>query len=224
MKAMILAAGLGMRLRPHTQVCPKPLITVQGQPLIVHHLHALKRSGVCDVVINLHHLAAQVKHRLGNGQEFGLRIHYSDETSTGLLGAYGGVRQALEWLGDEPFLLISSDIFTSFDFASLRLPPSCAAHMVMVPNPDWHSSGDFWVLDSVVHPTSGVRHTYANIGIFRPEYFHQQRSPDYAFKDFIAEIMQKGKISTEIFSGDWHNVGTVAQWQQAAGADDRLPE
>ena len=146
MKAMILAAGRGERLRPLTDSTPKPLLEVRGKPLIVYHLEALARAEFREVVINLSWLGAQIRDRLGNGAEFGLRIEYSEEAQA--LETAGGILQALPLLG-ERFVVINGDLFTDYDFARLRNVDSLA-HLVLVGNPQHNAKGDFALAGSVV--------------------------------------------------------------------------
>ena len=144
MKAMILAAGRGERLRPLTDATPKPLLVVRGKPLIVHHLEALSRAGFTEIVINLSWLGNQIRDLLGNGTDFGLSIEYSEEPEA--LETAGGIQQALTLLG-ERFIVVNSDIFTDYDFAHLRQHESMA-HLVLVENPPHHADGDFTLNDS----------------------------------------------------------------------------
>ncbi len=148
MKAMILAAGRGERLRPYTDTCPKPLLEVGGKPLIVWHIERLATAGVRDIVINHAWLGEQYATRLGDGSAWGVRLQYSAEPRA--LETAGGIAQALPLLGSSPFLLLSGDVFTQFDYAHLVreavqfiTTPQRLAHLVMVPNPPYHPNGDF---------------------------------------------------------------------------------
>ena len=141
MKAMILAAGRGERMRPLTDATPKPLLRVGGQCLIEYHLKALQRAGIREAVINLGHLGEQIQALLGDGQRYGLDIRYSHEEDH-ILDTGGGIHHALPMMGEEPFLVINGDIFTDFPFESLRGRAVALAHVVLVANPVHHPQGD----------------------------------------------------------------------------------
>lgn len=232
--AMILAAGLGSRLQPLTQHTPKPLLQIRGIPLIEYHLTALARCGVAKVVINLHHLGEHIRQQLGDGKKFGLEIIYSEETT--LLGTAGGIRHALQHLGPEPFLLISSDIFTDFPFESLAEQPqihASSAHLILVENPTWYPQGDFYLVDHqlacttpspliVDNPMHNTRYTYANIGIFHPQLFaHLPEGHPHALGTLLKHVITQTTecVSGELYHGLWTNVGsmeTLAEAQQLA--------
>ena len=144
MKAMILAAGRGERLRPLTDSMPKPLLEVRGKPLIVHHLERLRDSGFTQIHINTSWLADMIQHALGDGKDYGVHIHYSYEGPEPLETG-GGIFKALPQLGRDPFLVVNGDIYTDFPFETLkhRLKTEFRAHLVMVPNPKHHPLGDF---------------------------------------------------------------------------------
>src|SRR5690348_7955783 len=144
MKAMILAAGRGERMRPLTDHTPKPLLEVAGKPLIAWHLQRLAKTGIHDVVINLSWLGETIAAALGDGSQHGVRITYSREPWPALETG-GGIREALPLLGSEPFLLVNGDVYTDVDFAALRLAPGDLAQLVLVPNPEHHPRGDFWL-------------------------------------------------------------------------------
>ena len=170
MKAMILAAGRGERLRPLTDHIPKPLLAVRGKALIVWHLEALARAGVREVIINLAWLGAQIRAALGGGERCGLAVHYSQEPE-GALESGGGIYQALPLLGAEPFIVVNGDSYTDFDYADLRIAACSLAHLVLVPNPVQHPHGDFSLLHGDVLEEGAARFTYSGIGIYRPEFF-----------------------------------------------------
>ena len=181
MKAMILAAGRGERMRPLTDDLPKPLLCVGGKSLLEWHLGALARAGFREVVINHAYLGAKIPAALGDGARFGLQIRYSAEGDIPLETA-GGIFNALPLLGSEPFLVVNGDVWTDFDFA--RLPPldtEALASLILVPNPPQHPKGDFALqsnslgsLDIIADPERlaapdcSTRYTYSGIGIYRP--------------------------------------------------------
>jgi N-acetyl-alpha-D-muramate 1-phosphate uridylyltransferase len=192
MKALIFAAGLGERMRPLTDTTPKPLLHAGGKPLIVWHLEKLAAIGIRDVVINTSWLAEQFPQALGDGRDFGLRLHYSYEGPTPLETG-GGMWNALEWLREPgvphaPFIAINGDIWTDYDFAHLPPSPSGAAHLLLVDNPEHHPKGDFSLmhdggLRSEAPPEievarlgdPGERLTFAGIGVYRPSMFDDWR-------------------------------------------------
>jgi MurNAc alpha-1-phosphate uridylyltransferase len=206
---MILAAGRGERMRPLTDDMPKPLLSVNGKPLIEYHIENLARVGIRDLVINLAWQGARLRSAIGDGARFGVRIQYSDE-SDGALETGGGICNALPLLGSEPFVVVSGDIWTAFPFESLALNPNDVAHFVVVPNPEFHSRGDFG-LDGKRMTDSGVKYTYANIGMFKPEFFAGRQPQKFALAPLMFEWIRQGRVSGELFEGPWHNVGTPQQ-------------
>ena len=210
MKAMVLAAGRGERLRPLTDTMPKPLLSVHGKPLIVHHLEALARAGVSEVTVNLSWLGGQLRAALGDGSRWGLVIRYSDEGPVALETG-GGIVKALPWLGPEPFIVVSGDIFTDFDFARLRLPDPSLAHLVMVPNPPFHPRGDFALEDGRVTEGAEARCTYGNIGVFRPEFFDGCGPERQPLLPLLRRALAQRRLTGELYRGSWANVGTAEQ-------------
>lgn len=217
-RALIFAAGRGERMRPLTDTTPKPLLVVGGKPLIEHHLEKLARAGVRDVVINTSHLAEQFPAALGDGSRWNLHIQYSYEGPVPLETG-GGMRRALQWLGDAPFIAVSADIWSDYDYAWLAersLPdPDAWAHLVMVPNPEFHPRGDF-CLDGV-HLNDdgrGERLTFANIGVYRAALLSDQ--PGHAFKllPMYQRAMRAGRLTGERYDGAWWNLGTPRQLEE----------
>lgn len=214
MRAMILAAGRGERMRPLTDTRPKPLLEVGGKPLIQYHLEALARAGIKDIVINLAWQGELISRALGAGERFGVRIRYSEEPE-GALETGGGILAALPLLGPDPFLVISGDIWTDFPLASCieRLAGADVAHFVLVPNPDFHVSGDFG-LESGRLLDSAPRHTYANIGVLRADFFAGRPAGRFALAPLMFEWIRQGRVSGELYRGRWHNLGTPTQLTQ----------
>jgi N-acetyl-alpha-D-muramate 1-phosphate uridylyltransferase len=211
MRAMILAAGRGERMRPLTDHTAKPLLDVGSKRLIEYHLDAIARAGIRDVVINLSWLGEQIRTVLGGGSNYGLTIHYSDEGPVALETG-GGIFKALPLLGHEPFLVVSGDIWTGYPLGecAARLAATDVAHLVLVPNPDFHADGDF-ALDGgrlVVH---GQRHTYANIGVFRPEFFAGCSPGRFPLGPLLYDWIGRGRVSGELYTGPWYNLGTPRQ-------------
>ena len=205
MKAMILAAGRGERLRPLTDHTPKPLLEVGARPLIGHHLDALARAGFEDVVINVAWRGRQIIDALGDGDAWGLRLHYSEE-NPGELDTGGGVRRALPLLGGAPFALISADVFTDFDYARLRERADADVHCVLVDNPRHHADGDFGLGDGRLLDTP-PRLTYAGIGVFDPARFAARDVQRFALVDVICDALRSGVASGERHAGRWIDVG-----------------
>jgi MurNAc alpha-1-phosphate uridylyltransferase len=206
---MILAAGRGERMRPLTDDMPKPLLPVGGKPLIQHHVENLAAAGVRDIVINLAWQGAKIAAALGDGTRFGVRIAYSDEGDLALETG-GGICNALPLLGRDPFIVVSGDVWTAFPFATLSLAHDDVAHFVVVPNPDFHSRGDFGLASDRM-TESGTRYTYANIGVFTPEFFAGRKPERFALAPLMFEWIRKNKVSGELYAGPWENIGTPAQ-------------
>lgn len=210
--ALLFAAGLGERMRPLTEHTAKPLLPVGGKPLIEWHLEKLAASGVHYVVINTSHLAEQFPDTLGDGSRWGLRIRYAYEGPQPLETG-GGMRNALPLLGDAPFLAISADIWSDYDYARLPAEPRGLAHLVMVPNPDWHAKGDF-LLDehgSLRLEGPGQRLTFGNIGVYRPELVAAYPPGRFKLLAAYQAAMRDGQLSGELYPGAWHNLGTPSQ-------------
>ncbi|MBI5107479.1 MAG: nucleotidyltransferase family protein [Rhodocyclales bacterium] len=217
MKAMILAAGRGERMRPLTDRTPKPLLPVAGRSLIVWHLERLAAAGFCDIVINHAHLGGQIEALLGNGEAWGLRIRYSPEPH-GALETAGGIANALPLLGDdEPFLVINGDIFCDWNPAQARavLSPDDLLHLVLVPNPAHHPQGDFRLYgtkvgaDATAFAGAGAIYTFAGIGIYRPEAFSGlARGRPAKLAPLLRAAMAQGRASGELHEGRWVDVGT----------------
>lgn len=209
---MILAAGRGERLRPLTDSLPKPLAWVRGKPLIVHHLEKLASLGVQTVVINLAWLGVQVREALGDGARWGLRIHYSDEGAQAL-DVGGGIFRALPWLGHEPFLTVSADIFSAFDFSALTIAPRCLAQLLLVPNPEYHRRGDFALEGHLIAPPSDGRPTYTfgGIALMRAQLFEGCQAGRFALLPLLERAMETNRLQGQLYTGEWVNVGTADQ-------------
>lgn len=207
MKAMILAAGRGERLKPLTVITPKALMMVGRTTLLAHLLHQLRNVGIQEVVINVHHLREQIIEYCGDGNAFGLRIHYSIEEE--LLETGGGIFQALPLLGDEPFLVISADIWTDYPLEKLMTRSTAFAHLVLVDNPDFHTTGDFNLDDdNIVRNTVPKQLTYANVGVFHPTLFRGEKAGVFRLSHVLQPAIAKGVVTGERYDGPWFNVGT----------------
>ena len=207
MKAMILAAGKGERLRPLTLHTPKPLLPVAGQPLIEYHLQALAAGGFDELVINHAWLGEQIVARLGDGSVWGLQIRYSAEEQP--LETGGGILRALPLLGDEPFLLVNGDVFSDFPFARLRRPLAGLAHLVLVDNPAHHPAGDFILHEGLARSEGpGQRLTYSGIGVLHPRLFDGCQAGAFKLAPLLREAMREGLVSAEYYAGRWIDVGS----------------
>ncbi|MEP6607043.1 MAG: nucleotidyltransferase family protein [Burkholderiaceae bacterium] len=230
MRALILAAGRGERMRPLTDATPKPLLWAGGKRLIEWQIEALAAAGVRDVVINVAHLPDQFESVLANGDRYGVSLHYSREGNRAedALETLGGILKALAWLRDTPFIVASGDIVTDYPYR--RLEAACEAlqqgsydaHLVMVDNPAFHLRGDMALVDrsgkSQIDPDATPRLTYANIGVFAPRLFapvalelHGRRAPLFPW---IYTAARAGRVSGEHYSGRWWNAGTPADLAQ----------
>lgn len=208
MKAMILAAGKGERLRPLTLHTPKPLVKAAGVPLIDYHVQALARAGFTELVVNHAWLGQQIEDYLGDGARYGVSIRYSPEGEP--LETGGGIFKALPLLGDEPFVVVNGDIFTNYDFANLRRPLGGKAHLVLVDNPRHHPSGDFLLHDGQVE--DGVAghdsFTYSGIAVLSAALFAGSQPGAFKLAPLLRDAMAAGQVSGERFSGCWVDVGT----------------
>ncbi|OLO03473.1 N-acetylmuramate alpha-1-phosphate uridylyltransferase MurU [Salinicola socius] len=211
MKAMILAAGLGTRMRPLTDHCPKPLLPVAGKPLIVHHLERLAAAGIRDIVVNVSYRAQQIIDALGNGERFGVSLTFSVEETP--LETAGGLRQALPELGDAPFVLINGDVWTDFPLAQLTLTAGDLASLVMADTTDFHRRGDFH-LDARgrLHAEGEPRLIYAGLGVIHPRLIADLPAGAIAkLAPLLVDAMQAGRVGGWHHRGDWVDVGTPAR-------------
>ena len=207
MRAMILAAGKGERMRPLTLTTPKPLISVAGVPLIEYHLRALARAGFKEVVINHAWLGEKIEAHLGTGEQFGLNIQYSVESQP--LETGGGIYQALKYLGDAPFVLVNGDIWTDYDFSALRKPLTGLAHLVLMDNPEHHVEGDFSLQqEQVTLPQAVNSLTYSGIAVLHPQLFADCVGGAFRLAPLLRQAIAQGQVSGEHFAGHWIDVGT----------------
>jgi MurNAc alpha-1-phosphate uridylyltransferase len=225
MRALILAAGRGERLRPLTDSRPKPLLQAGGRALIEWQVEQLTRAGITELVVNHAHLGALIESALGDGARFGARIRYSPESPA--LETAGGIAKALPMLGDEPFVVVSGDIHTDFDYGTLAAPLARIAadpardiaHLVLVDNPPWHAQGDMGLAAGRI-VRGEPRLTYGNIGVFHPAMF-RDIAAGTVLKLFpwAYRFVEDGRVSGELYRGPWDNVGTA---EQLAALDRRL--
>ncbi|AXI02395.1 N-acetylmuramate alpha-1-phosphate uridylyltransferase MurU [Aquirhabdus parva] len=209
MRAMILAAGLGTRLRPLTLHTPKPLLEVGGKPLIVWHIEALQRVGITDIVINTAWLGQKLVDALGDGSAYGVNIHWSHEDEP--LETAGGIQKALPLLGHEPFILVNGDIWTRFDFSKLVNQPleTDLAHLVLVQNPPQHPLGDFALQSNRVLSEGESKFTFAGISMLSPKLFEGLPAGKAPLAPILRQAMHLGQVSGELLDGHWVDVGTA---------------
>jgi len=206
---MILAAGRGERMRPLTDHCPKPLLEVNGKPLIEYHIEALKRAGIDDIVINISWLAQKIIDALGNGSRFGVRIHYSHEPQA--LETAGGIIQALDKL-DDAFIVVNGDVLSDYDFASLK-SPKLDAQLVLVDNPPQHPDGDFSLCDGLLQNNGDETFTFSGIAAYRKSFFAELAVGHQALAPLLRAGADDERIGAEYFAGRWSDVGTVERLQ-----------
>ena len=208
MKAMILAAGKGERLRPLTLHTPKPLICAGGVPLIEYHLRALAAAGFTEIVINHAWLGQQIEDHLGDGSRFGVCIRYSPEGEP--LETGGGIFKALPLLGTEPFAVVNGDIWTDYDFGALRQPLTGLAHLVLVDNPAHHPTGDFCLNGKQVEDgmSGSDTLTYSGIAVLHPELFRECTPGAFKLAPLLRKAMVAGQVTGERLLGHWVDVGT----------------
>ncbi len=218
MKAMILAAGLGTRMRPLTLELPKPLLCVADKPLIVWHIEALKRAGIHEIVINCAWLAEKLMQALGDGSQFGVKIHWSVESEA--LETAGGIINALPLLGEAPFLLINGDVWTRFDYAQLckHKLGTDLAHLMLVENPPQHPDGDFILASQRVYAPQdnnvalaqqGAQQlTFAGISVLSPKLFANLEHGKRPLAPLLRQAMQLGQVSGAQLTEAWVDVGT----------------
>lgn len=219
MNAMLLAAGRGERMRPLTDRCPKPLLTVGGMTLLDWQLQRLEAAGCQRVVINIAWLGARISRHIRQLTKPNLEMVISDEGDQALETA-GGVVRALPLLGSDPFWLVNADVWSDFDLSTLPLPDQGHASLVMVANPAHHPAGDFFVENGAVRNAGpGLRMTYAGLGCFHPDFFANQPLSAQPLGPLLRAAAEEGRLNAVIHAGSWWDVGTPAR---LAALDARL--
>ena len=219
MKAMVLAAGEGRRMKPLTDVKPKPLLTVAGRPLIEHHIVGLRDAGVTEIVVNVSYLGQQLIEFLGDGSRWGVELQISEEASP--LETAGGIVQALPCLGQQPFLLVNGDIYTDFPFASLKQVSLSAGggYLVLVPNPPHHPEGDYCLhgnrlgfieeASPMDEPAPLMQSlTYSGIGLYDPLLFTAEAPGKKPLRPLLDRAVAGALLGGELFTGVWEDIGT----------------
>jgi N-acetyl-alpha-D-muramate 1-phosphate uridylyltransferase len=212
MKAMILAAGRGKRMRPLTDYMPKPLLQVGPKRLVEYLIESLAAAGFTQVVINHAYRGEQIEYVLGDGARYGVRIHYSPE-GVGGLETGGGILHALPLLGTEPFLVVNGDIWTDYPFSNICRLPRGLAHLVLVANPSHRPGGDFSLAEDRVIAEGGIPLTFSGIGIYRPELFTACRPGRFPLAPLLRQAIAQGEITGEYYEGQWWDIGTPARLQ-----------
>ena len=205
---MILAAGRGERMRPLTDVLPKPLLEVKGKPLIVWHIEKLLSCGFKEIVINIAHLGYKISEYLGCGSKYGVNISYSDEQVSGALESAGGIKKALTLLDDETFLVVNGDIFCDYNFECDFDLKNKLAHLILVQNPEHNLKGDFGLKDGLVLNEDGIKYTFSGIGYYSPQLFSDVENTKSSLAPLLRDVMKDKKISGELYDGVWHDIGT----------------
>ena len=218
MKAMILAAGRGERLRPLTDETPKPLLKVAGKSLIQINIEALARAGIAEFVVNTAWLASELHSALGDGQALGVSITFSDEGAAALETG-GGLRRALPLLGDEPFWLVNGDVLCDYRYTAYDLPAGMLAHLLLVPNPQHNLAGDFALQDGLIRDNAAdlPRYTFAGISVVHPDLIRASTSPSETFPlaPLLRAAASEGKVSGELHEGLWIDIGTAERLAEA---------
>jgi MurNAc alpha-1-phosphate uridylyltransferase len=213
MKAMILAAGRGERLRPLTDETPKPLIKVAGRSLIEYHIENLASAGIKEIIINTAWLAEKIHQQLGDGSHYGVSIEYSDEGTA--METAGGIINALPLLGNDPFLVVNGDICCDFDFSSLdALREGIQAHLILVENPEHNPAGDFSLHEGLIKNSGNPMYTFSGIGIYSTDFFAGQQSGISPLAPLIRSKCEDNLVSGQLHIGRWTDVGTIERLQE----------
>ena len=207
MRAMILAAGRGERLRPLTDEIPKSLVEVGGQSLLERHLGNVRSAGIRTVVINLGWLGEKIVERVGSGSRYGLEVIYSQEGDD-ILETGGGIHKALPILGSDPFLVVNADVFTDMPVPEVQLEDECLGHLVMVPTPDYRAHGDFDIDAGLIRNGESAAHTFSGVAIYRPEFFDGCEAGRFPLAPMLREAADRGRLSGSLYAGLWADVGT----------------
>ena len=214
MKAMILAAGHGTRMRPLTDNLPKPMLEVAGKSLLVWHIERLKASGIHEFVINIAWKGWKIPEALGDGSALGVSINYSDEQESEALETAGGIIKALPLLGDEPFLVVNGDVWCDPSYAELQLTNDDLAQLLLVENPSHNPDGDFRLKDSRVSGNGEPSYTFAGIGLYSPELFAGLSVCKAPLGPLLREAMADNRVAGSLFAGDWRDIGTPERLEQ----------
>ncbi len=211
MKAMILAAGRGERMRPLTDHTPKPLLKAAGKYLIEFHIEKLVAAGITDLVINHAHLGDQIEQALGSGERYGATIQYSCETTA--LETAGGIYNALPLLGDDAFIVVNGDVWSDYDYSQLPATINGLAHLVLVDNPEHNPDGDFALINGLVQQQGENKFTFSGISLLTPQLFADCLPGAFPLAPLLRDAMDKGEVSGEYYAGRWFDIGTPQRLQ-----------
>jgi len=222
MKAMILAAGRGERMRPLTDTLPKPLLQIAGKSLVEYHIENLVKAGITELVINHAWLGDKIEAQLGDGSRYGANIQYSKETQA--LETAGGIHNALALLGNSPFIAINGDIFTDYPFtqlmaASKHITDSVSAHLILVNNPAHNPEGDFYCIAQCVYnelseKQQAQRYTFSGMACYHPDFFRHLKAGKQALGPMLRNAMAEQQVSGEIYQGLWSDIGTPQRLEE----------
>lgn len=210
MRAMLLAAGRGERLRPLTDTVPKSLVEVHGKSLLEHHLERLQLAGMSKVVINLGWLGENIVERIGSGSRFGLEITYSQEGDN-VLETGGGIHKALPFLGNVPFLVINADIFTDMPVGDVVLAEKDLGHLVLVPKPPYRDHGDFDLDNGRIRNSDEPALTFSGVAVYRPAFFAGCEAGRFPLAPMLREAADAGRLGGSLYQGGWEDVGTQSR-------------
>lgn len=220
MKAMLLAAGYGKRLSPLTEKTPKPMLKVAGKPLLQHHIERLAASGIFELVINISWLAEQIEDYFGDGSQFGVQISWSRESQP--LETGGGIAKALTLLGEQPFLLINSDIWTDFPLSlatAEKIPVDKVAWLLLVSNPNHNPEGDFAMEKGLVSYGANQKFTFSGLSIIRPQLLidytkAHKGQENFPLRDALRPAIESQRVVGTVYEGNWCDVGTMDRYEQ----------
>ncbi|MDJ0708977.1 MAG: nucleotidyltransferase family protein [Woeseiaceae bacterium] len=207
MRAMVLAAGRGERLRPLTDEVPKSLVDVRGKSLLERHLASIGEAGIRTIVINLGWLGEKIVERIGTGDRYGLTVVYSQEGDN-ILETGGGIHKALPMLGHEPFLVVNADIYTDMPVPDIQLADDHLGHLVMVPSPDYRERGDFTIEHGLIRNGENPSLTFSGVAIYRPEFFAYCEPGRFPLAPMLREAADNGRLSGSLYNGLWADIGT----------------
>lgn len=219
MKAMVLAAGRGERLRPLTDTLPKSLVEVRGESLLERHLRHIRSAGIDTVIVNLGWLGEKIVERIGTGERFGLDVRYSDERD-GILDTGGGIYKALPLLGDEPFLVVNADIYTNMPVPEVTLAGDQLGHLVLVPMPHYSERGDFDLDEGLVRRGEVPAYTFSGIAVYRPEIFAGCKAGRFSLVPLMFAAADAGRLAGSLYRGAWADIGTP---ERLAALQSRRP-
>jgi MurNAc alpha-1-phosphate uridylyltransferase len=220
MKAMILAAGYGKRLRPLTQKTPKPMLEVAGKPLLEHHIERLAASGFTDLVINTAWLGEQIENYFGDGSQFGVQINWSREAQP--LETGGGIAKALPLLGEQPFLLLNGDIWTDYPLESINennIPGDGLAWLLMVANPEHNPAGDFALVDGLASDAAEPKFTFSGLSVIHPKLLrdylgNREGCLSFPLRAALLPAIDRGEVGAALYTGHWYDMGTLERYRQ----------